>query len=113
MVGCRAYRQSSSGSSVCLRNATTTASSSADRTVDLGCLGPVGRSETEDRAFHLATRLRVDAVALRKPPQALLTMLYRSTDRLVVVALPCRTCPIAHPSNHSIRMRHQSPGRNT
>ena len=26
-----------------------------DRTVDLGCLGPVGRSETEDRAFHLAT----------------------------------------------------------
>jgi hypothetical protein len=35
--------------------AITTASSSSDRTVDLGCLGPVGRSETEDRAFHLAT----------------------------------------------------------
>ena len=31
-------------------------SSSADRTVDLGCLGPVGRSETEDRAFHLWRR---------------------------------------------------------
>ncbi len=40
-VGCRAYRQSSSGNKVCLRKATTTASSSADRTVDLGSLGPV------------------------------------------------------------------------
>jgi hypothetical protein len=29
--------------------------SCADRTVDLGCLGPVSRSETEDRAFRLAT----------------------------------------------------------
>ena len=54
MVGCRAYRQSSSGSKVCLRNATTTASSSADGTVDLGSFGPVGRSETEVRALHLA-----------------------------------------------------------
>src|ERR1700733_4473364 len=54
MVGCRAYRQSSSGSRVCLRKATTTASSSPDRTVDLGAFGPVGRSETEVRAFHLA-----------------------------------------------------------
>ena len=41
-------------SSVCLRKATTTASSSTDRTVDLGFLGPVGRSETDVRAFHLA-----------------------------------------------------------
>src|SRR5271163_2458807 len=32
--------------------------------------------------FPLGNRLRVDAVALREPPQALLTMLYRSTDRL-------------------------------
>ena len=53
--GLQGKRQASSGSKVCLRNATTTASSSADRTVDLGCLGPVGRSETEARAFHLAT----------------------------------------------------------
>ena len=37
------------------RKATTTASSSADRTVDLGSLGPVRRSETDFRDFHLAT----------------------------------------------------------
>ena len=42
------------GSKACLRKATTTASSSADRTVDLGSLGPVRRSETDFRAFHLA-----------------------------------------------------------
>ena len=30
------------------------ASSSTDRAVDRGSLGPVGRSETDDRAFHLA-----------------------------------------------------------
>ena len=38
----------------CPRKATTTASSSTDRTVDLGFLGPVGRLETDVRAFHLA-----------------------------------------------------------
>jgi hypothetical protein len=53
MMGCRAYRQSSSDSKVCLRNATTTAAFSADTTVDPGSFGPVGRSETEVRAFHL------------------------------------------------------------
>ena len=52
--GGRAYRQSSSGSKVWLRKATTMASSSTDRTVDLGSLGPVGASATEVRAFHLA-----------------------------------------------------------
>ena len=30
-------------------------SSSTDRTVDLASLGPVGRSATEPRFFHLAT----------------------------------------------------------
>ena len=39
----------------CMRKATMTASSSSERTVDLGCLGPVGRSPTEVRRFHLAT----------------------------------------------------------
>ena len=48
------YRQSSSGNKVCLRKATTTASSSTDRTVDLASLGPVRRSETDFRDFHLA-----------------------------------------------------------
>ena len=54
MVGCKAYKQSSSGNRVCLRKATTTASSSTERTVDRGALGPVGRSETEVLDFHLA-----------------------------------------------------------
>jgi hypothetical protein len=45
-------------------------------------------------ALSTGDRLWVDAVALRKPPQALLTMLCRSTDASVLVALPCRTYPI-------------------
>ena len=35
----------------------------------------------------LGHRLWIDAVALRQSPQALLTMLYRSTDRLIPRAL--------------------------
>jgi hypothetical protein len=48
----------------------TIASSSIVSTVDFGCLGPVGRSIIELRP-----------VAPSQGPQALLTMLYRSTDR--------------------------------
>src|SRR5947207_11761857 len=55
IVACSAYRQSSSGNSVCRRNATTIASSSIDSTVELGCFGPVGRSATKLRLRHLAT----------------------------------------------------------
>jgi hypothetical protein len=58
-----------------------TASSSADGTVDLGSFGPVGIGNRGPR-FPLGDRLPVHAVALRKPPQALLTMLHRSTDCL-------------------------------
>src|ERR1700729_4402556 len=94
MVGCRAYRQSSSGSKVCLRNATTTASSSADRTVDLGSFGPVGTSATEVRPFHLATVFLIDSVALRQRSQARLTMLYRSTHRLCRWGAPMKN--LAH-----------------
>jgi hypothetical protein len=39
---------------VCLRKATTTASSSTVRTVDRGSFGPVRRSATDLRAFHFA-----------------------------------------------------------
>src|SRR5215831_5703605 len=55
IVGCSAYRQSSSGNSVCRRTATTIASSSIDSTVELGGFGPVGRSATKLRLRHLAT----------------------------------------------------------
>ena len=55
MVGCSAYRQSSSGNRVCRRKATMIASSSIERTVDFGSFGPVGRSATELRWRHLAT----------------------------------------------------------
>ena len=54
MVACSAYRQSSSGSRVCLRKATTIASSSPDKTVERGSVGPVRRSATELRRFHFA-----------------------------------------------------------
>src|SRR5437762_8731114 len=79
IVACSAYRQSSSGSNVCRRKAMMIASSSTDSTVEAGCCGPVGRSTTELRFFHLAT---VDPVSFGQSPQALLTTLYRSTDRL-------------------------------
>jgi len=38
---------------------TTTASSSIDNTVDVGSLGPVGRSTTKVRFFDLATVLEL------------------------------------------------------
>ena len=59
-----------------------TASSSTDSTVDRGSFGPVGRSATERPLLPLGDGLLVDPVALGQRPQALLTMLYRSTDRL-------------------------------
>src|SRR4051795_7898201 len=59
-----------------------TASSSIDSTVDRGSFGPVRRSTTELRAFHLRHRLLIDAVTSGERSQALFTMLYRSTDRL-------------------------------
>src|SRR5262245_49285678 len=57
------------------------ASSSTDRDVDFGSLGPVGRSATEPAFLPLGHGLGVDPVAPGKRPQALLTMLYRATDR--------------------------------
>src|SRR6202042_2280087 len=51
--------------------------------------------------------LLIDPEALGQRPQALLTMRIARRTASVVVALPCRTWPIAHPSNHSIRMLHQ------
>ena len=108
-----------------------TASSSNDRTVECGSLGPVGRSATDVRFFHnrrpllpLGDRLGVDAIALGERPQALLTILYCSTDRLCppgrlgspegrLVTFPCRTCPIVPPSIPWKTLHHQSPGSNT
>jgi len=45
----------SNSSSVCRRKATTIASSSTERTVDFGSLGPVGKSLTDERCLDLAT----------------------------------------------------------
>ncbi|MBG6147642.1 hypothetical protein IWQ51_005797 [Labrenzia sp. EL_142] len=61
--------------------------SSNDRTVDRSSLGPVGRSVTELRFFHLAT-LGIDPVALGECSQALLTILYCSTHRLFRFGAP-------------------------
>jgi hypothetical protein len=44
----------SSGYKVCRRKATMMASSSIDNVVDLATLGPMGRSMTDVRRFHLA-----------------------------------------------------------
>jgi hypothetical protein len=70
IVGCSAYRQSSSGSSVCRRKATITASSSIVRTVEGGFVGPVATSQTDVRPLPLNDRLLVDPFGQR--PQALL-----------------------------------------
>jgi hypothetical protein len=58
------------------------ASSSTERTVDLAFLGPVGRSATVSCCFHFATSFLVDTVAPGERSQALLTILYCSTDCL-------------------------------
>ena len=57
------------------------ASSSMERTVDLASLGPVGRSASL-ALLPLRDSLLVDPVALGDRSQALLTILYCSTDRL-------------------------------
>ena len=50
--------------------------------MDFGSFGPVGRSATEVALPPLGHGLLIDPVAASQSPQALLTMLYRSTDRL-------------------------------
>jgi hypothetical protein len=61
---------------------TTTASSSTDRTVDLGSLGPPRQVGNGGPRFPFGDRLRVDPVELGQSSQALSTMLYGSTNRL-------------------------------
>ena len=58
------------------------ASSSIVRMVDFASFGPVGRSPTAVRLFHLATVLGLMPWRWPAPSGSLLTMLYRSTDRL-------------------------------
>ena len=64
-----------------------TASSSSDSTVDSRLFGPVG-TISDVRLLPLGDGLLVDAVALGQGPQARLTMLYRSTDRLCRCGAP-------------------------
>ncbi len=66
-------------------------------------------------------RLRIYAIALGQPYQALLTILYCSSlppDPIrgiasVVVALPCKIWPIVHPSIQRKILHHQIAGLNT
>ena len=55
--GCRAWRQSSGGSSAWPRSATTIASSAPDRTAERGSCGPVLSSSGAARLRHFATVL--------------------------------------------------------
>src|ERR1700737_1041540 len=82
MLGCKAYKQSSSGSSVYLRKATTAASSTEVRTVERTSFGPIGASLAKARFLPLGDRLWGDPILLRQIVQALLTMLYCSTHAL-------------------------------
>lgn len=87
-------------------------SSSIESTVDLGSFGPVGRSETEARLFHFATVFWFDPVALGQRPQALLTMLYRSTDRLCRSGAPMKNLTHSASFNSDAKDAHQSLGSN-
>ena len=129
--GSFALRSNCGGRIVCRRNATITASSSRVRTVDVASFGPVGRSVAEVRFFHFATAfwlipcrlaraLRLSspcriapfpAIAAQSPARQPTDCLSpRPSPGQAVVALPCRTWPIAHPSIPRKRWSHQSPG---
>src|SRR5438067_11409216 len=111
IVGCSAYRQASSGNSVCRRNATTIASCSIDSTVELGCFGPVGRSATKLRLRHLAAVFGL--VPWRYGPQTLLTTLYRSTDCLCRNGAAMKNLAQSASLHAEKIMHHQSLGPNT
>src|ERR1700733_5887153 len=81
-----------------------TASSSTDKTVERGALGPVAKSETEVPRLPFGDGLRVDAVAFRQRPQALLTMLYRSTDCLCRCGAPMKN--LAHSASFESLDKH-------
>jgi hypothetical protein len=73
------------------------ASSSMDSVVDLAFLGLVGRSLTDVRRFYLATVFGLMLWCFESAIRlSLLCCIRRITS--VVVALPCRICPIANPS---------------
>ena len=63
---------------MCQRNVTITASSSKARTVEPACLGPVGRSATEQRLRHLAMVFALYAMTFGQRSKALLNVLYRT-----------------------------------
>jgi hypothetical protein len=92
----------------------------------LGILGASRDILDRTASFPLDDGLLVHPVALGQNPQALLTILYCSTASLlddaphllrashaVVLALPCKICPIVHPSIAGHMMHHQEPGLNS
>ena len=82
MDGCRAKRQSSSGSNVCRRNATTIASSASVRVVERGSFGPVFRSSTVARLRHFATVLGL-------MPNSRLSVASEACDRCIAALTAC------------------------
>lgn len=123
--GSRAERQSSNGSNMWRRNATTIAFSAAVRTVDRGFDGPVFISSTVARLRHVATvsgLMPSSRLSCASPQTRPWTDGGRSStcDRCiaartacVVEALPGRTCPMGHPSNPKKGSHHQTAGSNT
>ena len=82
IVGCKAYRQSSGGKSVCRRKATMTASSSSPRTVERSSLGPVLRSSSVCRFRHLAT-------VFGSIPNSRLSSASEACDRCIAALTAC------------------------
>ena len=77
--------------------------------MDRGSFGPVGRSATELRAFHLRDGLVIDPVALRQSASGSLTMLYRSTDRLCRRGAPVKN--LAHSASFDSRRIKNAPSK--
>src|SRR6185312_16044575 len=74
---------------------------------DRGSFGPVLRSVTDLRAFHFAMVFGLTPKRLANALRLASLCCIARRIASVVVALPCKTWPIAHSSNHSTRMPHQ------
>src|SRR6516225_8173624 len=79
----------------------------------LGSLGACREINDGLALLPLRDSLLVDPVAPSEGSQALLTICIARRTAFVVVAQPCKICPIVLPSNRAIRMHHQSLGLNT
>ena len=113
MDGLRAQKTSSSGRRVCTRKATMEASSRGVRVVLLRSRGPIGESSTPSLLRHLATVLGLTPWRRANAATDSLELWNSALVRIVVVALPCRSCAIVPPSRVERTLHHDTLGLHT